>query len=308
MSFLDNSGDIILDAVLTDTGRMRLAKADGSFQITKFALGDDEMNYQRYQLNHPSGSAYADLELLQTPIMEAFTNNASSMNSMLITIPRKNLLYLPVVEANTTFSNATALNSETNTFVVASNSDTQTEFATTTAGVSIDGILFGEDPAGGGNFIRLDQGLDTTAIAPTRVLDPLLVETQYIVEIDNRLGSIVSIDGNPAPVSFIDDDQIATYFLSLGTDSEFVVENTDTSTDANQSISGPRGTTLQFKILSSLELNTSTFLFDTLGTTTTLTGNGGSRTVNSIDATVRVTGGTTGYRVDVPVRFIKYTA
>ena len=87
MSFLDNSGDIILDAVLTDTGRMRLAKADGSFQITKFALGDDEMNYQRYQLNHPSGSAYADLELLQTPIMEAFTNNASSMNSLLITIP-----------------------------------------------------------------------------------------------------------------------------------------------------------------------------------------------------------------------------
>ena len=37
MAFLDNSGDIILDAVLTDTGRMRLAKGDGSFNITKFA-------------------------------------------------------------------------------------------------------------------------------------------------------------------------------------------------------------------------------------------------------------------------------
>ena len=34
MAFLDNSGDIILDAVLTDTGRMRLAKADGSFKIS----------------------------------------------------------------------------------------------------------------------------------------------------------------------------------------------------------------------------------------------------------------------------------
>ena len=34
MAFLDNSGDIILDAVLTDTGRMRLAKGDGSFAIT----------------------------------------------------------------------------------------------------------------------------------------------------------------------------------------------------------------------------------------------------------------------------------
>ena len=29
MGFLQNHGDIILDAVLTDTGRMRLAKGDG---------------------------------------------------------------------------------------------------------------------------------------------------------------------------------------------------------------------------------------------------------------------------------------
>jgi hypothetical protein len=60
MGFLDNSGDIILDAVLTDTGRARLARADGSFQITKFALGDDEINYGSYNKNHPSGSAYYD--------------------------------------------------------------------------------------------------------------------------------------------------------------------------------------------------------------------------------------------------------
>ena len=36
MGFLDNSGDIILDAVLTDTGRFRIAR--GGFKITKFAL------------------------------------------------------------------------------------------------------------------------------------------------------------------------------------------------------------------------------------------------------------------------------
>ena len=305
MAFLDNSGDIILDAVLTDTGRMRLAKADGSFKIVKFGLGDDEINYERYQLNHASGSAYADLELLQTPILESFTNNASLMNSKLVTIPRKNLLYLPVLETNQVFSNATALNSETNNFVIAVDSDTQTEFETDNSGVSINGILFGEDPAGGGNYIRVDQGLDTTAISPARVLDPLLVETQFIVEIDNRLGSIVSLNGNPAPVSFIDDDQIATYFLSLGTDPEFVSENTDTSTSANQSISGPRGTTLDLKILSSLEINTSTYLFDTLGTTTSLTGKNGSISVNTVDATLRITGGTTGYRLDVPIRFVK---
>jgi len=45
MAFLDNSGDIILDAVLTDTGRFRLAKGDGTFKITKFAFADDEVDY-----------------------------------------------------------------------------------------------------------------------------------------------------------------------------------------------------------------------------------------------------------------------
>ena len=87
MGFLDNSGDIILDAVLTDTGRMRLAKGDGSFKITKFAFGDDEINYGLYDKNHASGSAYYDIEILQTPVMEAFTNNGSSMKSKLISIP-----------------------------------------------------------------------------------------------------------------------------------------------------------------------------------------------------------------------------
>ena len=42
MAFLDNSGDIILDAVLTDLGRKRLA--EGNFRITQFALGDDEID------------------------------------------------------------------------------------------------------------------------------------------------------------------------------------------------------------------------------------------------------------------------
>ena len=86
MGFLDNSGDIILDAVLTDTGRMRLAKGDGSFKIVKFALGDDEINYEIYNKDDSRGSAYYDLEVLQTPVLEAFTDNAASMKSRLISI------------------------------------------------------------------------------------------------------------------------------------------------------------------------------------------------------------------------------
>ena len=47
MGFLDHStNNIIVDAVLTDAGRLALARNDGSFQIFQFALGDDEVEYE----------------------------------------------------------------------------------------------------------------------------------------------------------------------------------------------------------------------------------------------------------------------
>ena len=98
MGFLDNSGDIILDAVLTDAGRERLARGDGSFKIVKFALGDDEINYQNFDLT--AASTGKDLQILQTPVLEAFTNNTSLMKSKLVTITRTDLLYLPVIKLN----------------------------------------------------------------------------------------------------------------------------------------------------------------------------------------------------------------
>ncbi len=82
MAFQDNSGDIILDVVLTDEGRRRLARGDSSFSIVKFALGDDEINYELF--NTGSSTALQDLSILQTPILEAFTNNTSLMKSKLI--------------------------------------------------------------------------------------------------------------------------------------------------------------------------------------------------------------------------------
>ena len=307
MGFLDNSGDIILDAVLTDTGRMRLAKGDGSFKIVKFALGDDEINYELYNTNHASGSAYYDLEILQTPILEAFTDNAASMKSKLISIPRTNLLYLPILKLNEVFNSAVTRHAGTKKFLIAVDDDTEDEFSVDTDGNAINGVLYGERPKQGDNFIRIDQGLDTGyELSPSRNLDSDLVETQFLVEIDNRLGQIVSRSGERAVPSFIDDDQIATYYFSLGTDGQYVVENTSKSTNTGeQTIAGPRGTTIAFKVLASIDLNTSDYLFDKLGSASTLAGKTGSSTsIKQINATIRVTGATTGYRLDIPIRFI----
>ena len=99
MAFLDNSGDIILDAVLTDLGRKRMA--EGNFRITQFALGDDEIDYSLYNKSHPSGSAYYDLEILQTPIFEAFTRENSNINYGLLTFDgNTDLFYLPKMVLN----------------------------------------------------------------------------------------------------------------------------------------------------------------------------------------------------------------
>lgn len=303
MGFLDNSGDIILDAVLTDTGRMRLAKGDGTFRIAKFALGDDEINYESYNKNHPSGSAYFDLEVLQTPVFEAFTNNTSNLKSRLVSIARTNLLYLPIIKLNTTQSAAsTNVHEDYGVHVVLV--DEETENASSLSAKP--GILAGFTTDEGGQ-IQVDQGLDTTEIPQTFAIDNDLTETQYIIEMDNRLGQLLTPNARGVNVSFIDDDNIASYYVSQGTSNDMITA-IGAAERTESSISGPRGTRLNFKIKSSIELQTSTFLFTQLGGTDTNFDGGAAGLIPNIyyiDSTIRITGATTGYRLDVPVRFVK---
>ena len=297
MAFLDNSGDIILDAVLTDTGRMRLAKGDGSFNITKFALSDDEIDYANFVAN--TGSAYADLQILQTPVLEAFTNNGSSMKSKLISISDNNLLFLPIIKLNEIFSGDVDRHGN-DQYTVAVNTTTEDKFSTTHK------VMSGENPADNPRYIRIDQGLDTTSFSPSRTLASALNETQYIIEIDNRLGTIIGKStSTSAPLSYIDDDDIASYFVSTS-NAEFVYDNPITNVDSTtQAIAGPRGTVLEFKIGSSLDLSDGAY-FDDLGATVSMTDDGGTSTYKYIDTFVRIQGATTGYRLDIPVRFVRF--
>lgn len=301
MGFLDNSGDIILDAVLTDHGRKLLAKGDGSFQITKFALGDEEINYTLYNINHPSGSAYYDISILQTPILEAFTDNAGSVKTKLISYNTMNLLHLPVVKLNQQ-ATTTKMHSS-GSFMIAV--DAETEGTTNNNNNNavgyngtnpVIGVIFGESLTGD-NYIRLDQGIDSTEVSAKATLDPNLIEDSYVVQIDTRLGKLASKAGDLVPEDYIDDDSIALYTVDVG----LVTQITDESNAQTQTIAGPRGTRLEFKIASSIDLNTSTYLFNQLGGTATLEG----QQVNYIDSMIRVTGMKTGYSVDIPVRFVK---
>jgi hypothetical protein len=310
MGFLDNSGDIILDAVLTDHGRKVLAKGDGSFQITKFALGDEEINYSLYNKNHASGSAYYDLEILQSPVLEAFTDNAASMKTKLITLDNQNLLYMPVLKENVNLQ-GTKKHSK-GAYLVAVDRETEgTDAAETTAAVGtnstghVEGIMYGQSGEDS-NYIRIDQGLDTTEISPKqRSAIGDLIEGSYIIQLDSRLGRIVDLNNNPIPEDYIDDDQIAYYTVDRS--DGIVMSNEDDTNSSSQTIRGPRGSMLTFKIAASLELQTSTFLFNQLGGIDgTMTNRAGAtQSVRYIDSICRVTGMTTGYSIDVQIRFVK---
>ena len=96
MGYLNNSV-ITVDAILTTKGRELLARNDGSFQITQFALGDDEIDYTLYNPNHPSGSAYYGEAIDNMPLLEAFPNELQIMKYKLTTLPR-GTAKLPVID------------------------------------------------------------------------------------------------------------------------------------------------------------------------------------------------------------------
>jgi|TARA_B110000211_G_scaffold74539_1_gene86911 hypothetical protein len=87
MGYLNNSV-VTVDAILTTKGRELLAKGDGTFQITQFALGDDEIDYTLYNPTHPSGSAYYGQAIENMPLIEAIPNEMQTMKYKLVTLPR----------------------------------------------------------------------------------------------------------------------------------------------------------------------------------------------------------------------------
>ena len=354
MAFLDNSGDIILDAVLTDAGRQRMAR--GNFKITKFALGDEEINYGLYNSNHPSGSAFYDLTIMQTPVLEAFTDNASMMKSRLVTMIRNNILFLPTLKLNNDSDNKTALHSDKVYYLLA---DVKTQEDINDANLAehrnfLSGFLRGHgvkninsDPT---NHIAIDQGIDSTdgGITYKTIMPEDLVETAYIIRADHRLLRINVPDAtlntaNTALVNqFVDDDGIATYYVSLGDRNGAVEQNPTPDFSSpfkderhrgnvaignaslfnddvagndkaaiNEAFAGPLGSILRIYPRTSVHVQNSETLFDEIGQV----GIGNLQITSQdhdkltswkyIDTVINVVGVTTGYSIDIPIRIVR---
>ena len=341
MAFLDNSGDIILDAVLTDTGRKRLA--EGNFSISQFGLGDDEINYGTYDLSHPSGSAYYDLEIMQTPVFEATTAVNANINYGLLSLTSTDLLYLPALKFNEKLASGGIsyfVSRTNNMFFVAVNSETSEKFTDDVAGFShlvqgttnvVPSIIF-------------ESGLDTDQVAATSMnrttylVSNALIDGTFSVSADSKfingigqigIGSTISNDeSNTIHISF----NAVQYRSANNTSLEFddyndysiagifnnITENSQGDGTEYSALAGPRGTMAAMNIslvdeLTTIESGTRSRLYTDYGTTNKTgteagLGGGSTRKYDFIDTVVFLQGSESGATLQIPIRIIRYTA
>ena len=98
MGYLNNTS-ITVDAILTKKGRELLAQGRNAFQITQFALADDEVDYDLWNPAHPLGKNYYGVAIENMPVTEAVPDETQVMKYKLVTL-EKGTLYLPVVSAD----------------------------------------------------------------------------------------------------------------------------------------------------------------------------------------------------------------
>ena len=333
MAFLDNSGDIILDAVLTDLGRKRLA--EGNFRITQFALGDDEVDYSLYNKDHPSGSAYYDLEILQTPVFEAFTQANANINYGLISLASENILYMPSLKLNDKYGNITDNKILSGGVAyVAANSVDQTALQ---AALGAPQYLMGPSS---GQFM-FESGLNSTDGVPDRtqpnretyLVSTGLVDANYQVSFDSRfISGIYAINnssvfmypegGTPAAAINLDASVTATtnrttslenYVISIvpAIDNMVFKQTTGglTDDDLNWSvINGPRASVTAFRLDIHPDMkgnsSTSPAKYSLYGQTQEdLFGT--SDLYDYLDTMIYIMGSTTGVTAQLPVRIIR---
>jgi hypothetical protein len=100
MGYLDKT-TITVDAILTKKGRELLAKGSEFFNITQFALADDEVDYGLWDVNHQLGTNYYGQAIEAMPLVEAVPNENYMMKHKLVTLP-KNISRMPAVTVGIT--------------------------------------------------------------------------------------------------------------------------------------------------------------------------------------------------------------
>tara|TARA_B100000287_G_scaffold431439_1_gene488685 strand:+ start:994 stop:1641 length:648 start_codon:yes stop_codon:yes gene_type:complete len=172
MGFLNNS-TVTVDAILTKKGRELLAQGTEAFNITKFALADDEVDYNLWDVTHPNGSDYYGKVIENMPLLEAIPDENHVMRYKLVTLP-KNTQKMPVISATPSSHTFTATGGLTQSDIVVN---------ATTANVSDSSYT----------FILHDQSICSMTVAEGAGVEGVQASTPFFLGADDAPNSLTVV-------------------------------------------------------------------------------------------------------------------
>jgi hypothetical protein len=209
MGFLDNSS-VTVDAILTKRGRELLAEGRDKFQITQFALADDEVDYDLWNPAHSLGSDYYGIVIENMPVLEAITDENYLMKYKLLSLPKTTvkLPYLTVSQTSISVREEEIMvpiavttknggNEQLGYTAILLNSDV----GTITGNAGVPGKV---SPVINVNSYATSKaiavnGLNSFSFIPTSTLPVDKVTTTRIVIIGNETGGRVEVDVTVSP-------------------------------------------------------------------------------------------------------------
>lgn len=335
MSLQNRAGTIILDAILTDTGRKRMA--EGSFKIAKFSLGDDEIDYKQYNNVNAGVTDNEDGFIPTTPIFEAFNAEHANINYGLISYATQFLLYIPELQVNHAVTDA--LNPYSGYYYLAANEETHDKLKEGFGDIK----YIARDQSVIGTKLIIESGINSTELIGSEeernkyILDNQLLDRYYNVYCDDRYihqvshastkskfknysdGSyIVSLDPlNPASKTSMSPalEFYSTYIVNGVNNQLWFYEGSPGENPRNISaIYGPRGTVMAVNFSIDPRLTTTSeaarsYLYSVYGNvneTIHAAIAGINYKYDFIDTTIYVEGITSAARVQVPLRIVRY--
>ena len=334
MAFQDKCGGIILDAILTDVGRKRMAQ--GNFRVVKFAVGDDEINYQ---LKTGDANTQDPNPLIEAqPVFEAFAMNSAVINYGLADYPREDIYYIPQLAVNTKVAEAAnpvpASSARPERYYLSVNAETTAKLKTE-SDVGQDKYIL-ESGELVKTKILIESGIDEKAVPDDKlgkerfITNLGLLDDYFILYCDSRL--IQNMLTSPRDSYFRNDASNNLYMnleplqrnvkISLGrfmehfdsyrtqaANQEVYYVSTGNATD-HSAFAGPRGTIMAFNLevipeLTGDSTSTTDDKYYIFGQRSQLVF-GGSNRYDYIDTTIYIEGLSSNSRLQIPVRVIRY--
>jgi len=201
MGFLDHStNNIIVDAVLTDIGRLRLSQNDSSFQIVKFAFGDDEVDYS---IIKKFGLTVGREKIEKnTPIFEAQTHSMHALKYKLVSQSNQAAQFVPILINTADSSGLSDVQlSEDSDSIIANRSEITTSDALVVVNTNRGGtpnrasISLKQDAGGSPDLIPLD-----------------LRESVFMIKASNRFLQVLGSQNQQLPLAYLSErDQVGAY-------------------------------------------------------------------------------------------------